>query len=305
MIMSAADTRPNFLIIGAAKSGTSSLAKYLAGHPEIYIVPPQNRYSEPSYFAKEMPSGAQDWQEYLALFEPGKHSRIRGEKSVAYLYDPGCAKFIRDALGQEVKLVAVLRNPVDMAYSNWGHQVRIGVEPETFEAALHKEDERLHDQQCRKSLKAYYGNMVYVDRARYAVQLERYLKYFEAENLQIYLFEEFFVPGLPFYKHLLHYMGVSQDHHPDEKVRNPSGGVRSAWLRNAISDRHAWKEPLKMIIPEELRHRAAKLASRLNRTQRPLPPLNPATRKKLEAVFKPEVRRLEALMGRDLSRIWF
>src|SRR5689334_12703065 len=126
---------PTFIVIGAGKTGTSSLYRYLMQHPDVFMSP----IKEPLFFAfaGEHPKFAgpgdaelnrrlvTSLEEYQALFEKGAHHRARGEASSAYLYYPTAARRLRE-LAPDTKLILTLRCPADRAYSNFLHALLLG-----------------------------------------------------------------------------------------------------------------------------------------------------------------------------------
>jgi len=148
---------PNFLIIGAPKSGTTSLAQYLGQHPEVYISPKK----EPYFFAFEneqvdfLGPGIQgkdhiinsavvvDLEEYRRLFQGVSNEVAIGEASTLYLSFPKAAERIKYHI-PDVKLIAILRDPADRAYSGFMHSLRDNCEPiADFAQALAAEEERI------------------------------------------------------------------------------------------------------------------------------------------------------------------
>ena len=145
---------PDFLLVGAPKCGTSALHSALARHPGLYLSP----VKEPQFFLFDGPpptSGggpgdAATWaqtvwrpDDYAALFEPAPADALCGESTTFYLYDRGAHRRIAQLL-PEVRLVAVLRDPVERAHSNWAHLRGAGLEPEAdFLAALDDEKRRV------------------------------------------------------------------------------------------------------------------------------------------------------------------
>ena len=133
--------QPDFLIIGAPKAGTTALHAALAGHPDVFISDPK----EPKYWlcdgapppAWGGPGDAhsqQEWiwraDEYATLFDGvGGPHKTRGESTPFYLWSRGAHRRIGEAL-PEVRLIAVVRDPIDRAYSNWMHLWSDGLEPE-------------------------------------------------------------------------------------------------------------------------------------------------------------------------------
>lgn len=105
----------NFLVIGAAKSGTNSVFNYLKGHPQVFMP----GVKEPHFFPS-INRGYGEMTNYENLFREGWEAKMRGGASTGYLFDPLSPKRIRKQLGEEVKLVCILRNPVEAIYSLWG-----------------------------------------------------------------------------------------------------------------------------------------------------------------------------------------
>jgi hypothetical protein len=293
--------KPNFLIIGAAKSGTTSLYHYLRSHPEVFM--PARK--EPTFFAVPEAGGITDEAEYLALFAKAGGKKAIGEASISYLYDPESPRRIREFLGDHVKMIAILRNPVDMMYSLWGHVVRAGGESLGFMEGLAKERERQSDPEFASKCLGWAANYAYTARAMYAQQLERYYAVFNSSQIKVFIYEEFFQPGLPQYADLCSFLGIATDHVPGGQVHNPAGTVRSAWLRRVYNERMWWKEPLKLIIPGGLRKRLMEALYAFNQRPQALPALTVELRAKLQKTFDHDVRALEKLLGRNLSTVWF
>jgi len=145
---------PNFLIVGAPKSGTTSLYYYLKEHPEIYM----SKLKEPHFFSKECKNlpfrGPKDeslgstkymnltWEDYQNLFKGAITYKAVGEASADYLYYFKCSiKNIKKYLGNP-KIIIILRNPIERAFSAYLHMLRDGREYLSFREALHMEEER-------------------------------------------------------------------------------------------------------------------------------------------------------------------
>lgn len=173
---------PNFLIIGAAKAGTTSLYSYLKQHPDIFM----SSWKEPKFFSLEGekldfqgPSqiintdSINNLESYLELFEGVKDETAIGEASPIYLYSPkapaNIKKYIPDA-----KLIVVLRHPAERAFSSFAHLIRAGYETLSFEEALEEEPQRIKE----KWAPLWY----YKEKGFYAQQLERYFELFDRED---------------------------------------------------------------------------------------------------------------------------
>ncbi len=164
---------PNFLVVGAMKAGTSTLAHYLRQHPQIYM--PK---IELHFFDKEgnFEKGV-DW--YKEQFQQAEERQILGEKTPTYSYLPECPERIAGVV-PEVKVVWIFRNPIDRAYSNYWHAVNAGVERLSFKEAIEQEENR-------KGKNIWFG---YKKRSKYIEQVNRYLEFFSREDMCFLFFEE-------------------------------------------------------------------------------------------------------------------
>jgi len=164
----------DFIIVGAMKAGTSSLAFQLEDNLQ-FCIPQQELhfFSDEENFSKGV-----EW--YESFFKDCDSDKIFGEKTPTYSYSEKVPKRIFD-YNSKVKLVWIFRNPVDRAYSNYWHSVRTGGESFSFEKAVKLESERIKENIFRGYLK----------RSIYIEQVERYLKFFDIKNMHFILFEEF------------------------------------------------------------------------------------------------------------------
>ena len=166
---------PNLFLVGAAKSGTTSLWKALCDHPQVFMT----RMKEPHYFSHVVPSP--QWasrfpvtrtaSEYRRLFADANGERYRGEASTSYLWSPAAADRIRQE-EPNARIIAVLRDPIERAYSHYWNDVREGLEKQPFEAALRAELSRQHVGQWGR-------DSLYIDIGRYFRQVTAYIDRFE------------------------------------------------------------------------------------------------------------------------------
>lgn len=200
---------PDFLIVGAQRAGTTALYEYLRRHPAV--VGPA--WKEVNFFDVHYPRG-EAW--YRGHFPIGARSRrlgsIVGEASPSYLFHPLGPERIR-ALLPDVRLIALLRNPVDRAHSHYHHEVELGREPLSFEDALEREEERMRGEQERMLADPEYfshawWNFTYLARGRYAEQLERWLAVFPRDQLLVLPSEQLFDRPGEAYARILEFLGA-------------------------------------------------------------------------------------------------
>ena len=180
---------PGFLILGAQKAGTTALYAYLRRHP--HITGPS--WKEVSFFDRHWLRG-EAW--YRGNFPNVLRARgdLVGEASPSYLFHPLAPRRVAE-LVPDAKLIVLVRNPVDRAYSHYHHEVALGRETVSFEDALDAEDGRTRGEEARLAAELGYfsrawWNYTYKARGRYAEQLERWLKVFSREQLLILPSEE-------------------------------------------------------------------------------------------------------------------
>jgi hypothetical protein len=206
---------PDFIIIGAQKGGTTSLYHYLIQHPQIL----GSHIKELQFFSTHYNRGV-DW--YKACFPANTNKNLRikllekpvisGEGSPLYLFHPKSPQLISDLL-PNVKLIVLLRNPVDRLISHYHHMVKIGRETLPLTEAVAQEEVRLAGElekiQADPNYSVYtYGTFSYKARGRYIEQLERYTGYFKKEQMLILNSEYFFANPQSEYEKVLKFLGV-------------------------------------------------------------------------------------------------
>ena len=179
---------PNFFIVGAARSGTTSLWNYLKQHPKVFM-PEDELDKEPAYFSEK--GRNLNYEKYLRLFRGAdiSHERI-GEASTAYLTDPSSAQKIYDFL-PNAKIIIMLRNPVDRAYSLYQWMVQEGYEyAESFETSLDLENKRIGEKIPNWYEPEYYWNYLYFHSGLFYGQVKRYVELF-GDNVCLIKMEDF------------------------------------------------------------------------------------------------------------------
>lgn len=176
---------PNFLIVGAARSGTSTLYTYMQSHPDIYLR--AQKRPEPHFFFKDS-EYAKGIRYYESTWFPAKtEHRAIGEASTSYIFGSKVPERIARDL-PDARLIAVLRNPIDRAYSNYWHTVKSGLETLDFASAVKQEDERTRA--IEGTALAEVKPFSYVARGFYYAQISNFLSVISRERLAIHMYDD-------------------------------------------------------------------------------------------------------------------
>jgi hypothetical protein len=261
-------TLPNYFIIGAAKSGTTSLHHYLAQHPDVFACP----IKEPRFFAfhpepawRMAGPGDAKWVDtfvtepagYQALFAGAGDARARGESSVVYLDTPVAAERICER-EPAARIIAILRDPCERAWSQWLMHRRYRGEPYTFRAALAAEDERI--------AAGWSWRYRYRSRGMYHALLQPWLDRFPRERVLLLLSDDLDQDPRATLRRVFAFLGVDPAFRPNARRRHNA----------SLGRRRRFRRPLR-------------------------PPLDPQIRRELVEVFRADVMALQALLGRDLD----
>ncbi len=288
---------PDFLVIGAARSGTTALATFLDRHPRVHIP-----WKEPNFFSgwheRKQFRGPQ-WprpidprsrcgslEEYASLFA-GAGGGVRvGEASTTYLEDPDAPAMIRETV-PDVKLIALLRQPAERAFAHFVLFRHHGLEPEAeFQGAVEQEVAGLR--------RDWNPHLRYIDSGRYSEKLARYRALFPPCRLKILLFDEWRRDAFRVWSEVLEHLELEDVETPDlSESIGPTHLETPAW-RLVMRARPFWG-----IVPAKTRKRVRlKLQEWL--WTRPVP--SPALLDELtERFYRDEIARLEELLGRDLD----
>jgi hypothetical protein len=290
---------PNFLLAGAAKSGTTTLWSHLKKHPDIFMSPKK----EIKFFDRRYAAGIDSYKSY---FDGWTGQTAIGEATQTYLYLPQSAERIARHL-PNVKLVFSLRNPVDRAYSHYWHAVTRGDEYLSFEKALDREPQRL--------AKNFYCRRIfsYQDRGRYLQQIKRYTDIFDRSQLLFLLFEDLVDSTDQVLAELYRFLGVddqfrSQQHHRKENVGKYPRSLLLQKTANYLffSLRMLCYDHLEPNRAQAMRHVIKRFGAvpmrRLNLRERRYPKMRVETRQRLLHEFEEGNRELSRLINKDLSR---
>ncbi len=271
-------TRPNFLIIGSQKAGTTSLYHVLRQHPQIYL-PPRKEIN--FFFHDHLYRRGLDW--YAAHFaDRPPTARVWGEASPGYICHPAAPRRIAEALPQ-VKLILTVRHPVRRAYSQYWDNRRHLSEPLTFAEAA----DRYLEEDYQPGRRGYFSRAVYI---RY---IRRYLDLFPRENLLVLVFEDLQRDPAAFYRRIFRFLGVEADFQADfTQRRNASRIWRNPLYRYFLHHPHATR-----YLPP----RARRLVTWGPQEPWRYPPLEAALGRRLLAFYRPWNAALAEFLQRSLD----
>jgi len=279
---------PNFFIVGAVKSGTSSMHAYLERHPQVFM----SGLKEPHWFGPADRRAVRTEAEYLALFrEATAAHRIVGEASTSYLWDVGAAARIR-AFAPEARILILLRDPVERAHAHYLMHHTAGLQRESFLAALAAEarlpagtrGDRFHR---------------YIEVGRYAGQVARYFDLFGRDPVLVAEFADMRRDAAAVVAQVLGFLRIDaapaarivEAEGPRNQYRGP-GNWMAFLLMGTPGLRRAGR-----LLPGALR-RHIKTNLLFTRTEKP--EIDPRARAMLADIYAPEVAALEELLGRPL-----
>jgi hypothetical protein len=273
---------PNLLVIGAMKCGTTSLHRYLRLHPDIEMSAPK----ELNYFVEQLQWGlGPEW--YRSHFDP--RARIRGESSVHYTNFPrfdGVPARIHKLM-PEVRLVYMVRDPIERMLSHYVHNRAGGYERLPAEEALSRPSS-------------------YVDRSRYFLQLERYLEHFDPSQILITTQEDLNVRRRETLARVFAFLGVDAAFDSPQFEREWETG-QGKGRRFSVLDRLARLPGMRVFdksydhLPENVLWLIERIAYSPRGGAIEKPEISEELREQLRQTFRPDVAQLEALAAREFG----
>lgn len=296
-----ASGRPDCFIVGAPRCGTTALYTYLRQHPQVFMPD----WKEPHHFAPELDSetSIRSREEYLRLFGGARPGQRVGEASVFYLVSEAAPRLIRD-FNPDARIIVMLRDPIDVMYSNHRKNITLSVEDvEDFEAALRLEPERLAGRRLPRGLESDRFKLYYRRNVRFAEQLGRYFAEFGRDQVHVVLYDDFCKASRDEYLRACDFLGVERYDRVDFAVVNENVELRSHALTRLLRRPPGWLLSLaRAAVPSQPFRRALMARiDRFNSVRRRRRPISPAFRRRLVEELRPEVERLAALLDRDLS----
>lgn len=272
---------PSFLVIGPSKCGTTSIYHYLKQHPEVYLP----RIKEINFFAYHGQKGrywAKTLDEYRGYFKAARYEKALGEVTPYYFASTGTAARIYDVI-PNARIITILRNPIDRAYSHYNMYVRSGKEKRSAGEAL------LDETSLYTRVGFYYRN------------LNEYFKLFDKKNIKVFFYEQLVNSTQKLLKDLFGFIGVNNSFQPNLGVKHARGYLPKNKIINKLLDNYITRFVIKPIIPEKLLDIGIKIKNMNSRKPDKLPD---EIRGKLKEVYKPDLIKLEEVLNSNLSK-WY
>jgi Sulfotransferase family len=317
--MTSLDRRlPNFFVVGAPKAGTTSLYHYLAQHPEIYMSP----IKEPNFFASEIrPDNVSEefqervrrdmdalkvylqgpmsekrfggmvleWEDYLKLFQNVKKEKAIGEASVLYLWSKTAARNISSKI-PDAKILMILRDPAERAFSQYLHNVTNGIIYESF---------RQHIDASQWKSEKFTVGYPSLELGLYYEQVKRYLDIFPRENVHILFFEDYHRQPAQILEEIFCFLNVDPRFTPDMSQKQLEPQVpRAVGVVHLLKRYGVWQH-LKTLSPRAFRSHLRTVAFRKRKSI----VMDSKDRDYLVGYYRDDIRKLSALVDRDL-RHW-
>jgi hypothetical protein len=292
---------PNFVVIGASRSGTTSLHHYLGQHPDIYVSPRKS----PNYFVAQDPQPgwenatlqamAKQWissrEAYEAQFRGVTNERAIGDISPVYLQSIHTAKRIKETLAPSTKFVAILRNPVDRAYAHYLGRRRDGLElVDDFNAIV--------DRELTGPLNEDIAFGSYIGCGRYHHFLKPFYEHFSADNIRVYLFDQLQKDSSGLLRDLFSFLDVDPDYQVDTAFsHNQTGIISNPLLRSLWTRSVGLRTRMRPYLPAFIRHTSRSMLAQ--QVSKPL--LVADARQRISSALREDTQELQQLINMDLS----
>lgn len=286
---------PNFFIIGAPRSGTTSLSEYLQHSPDIFF----SKHKEPKFFDTDLkhPSRLRNIEDYLRIhFAGAEKYKARGEGTVWYLYSTKAVKNIVN-INPHARFIVVLRNPVDMVYSLHQHLLLYDNEDIiNFDIAWNMQSVRRSGEHipphCYAVEKLLYGEI-----GKYGAQLHRLFNQVPRKQILILFFEDFVHSPAKTCAAVSTFLDIRPPTPTTYPAFNTSRQNRSLFLKNLL--RKLQRNP--RLYRNRTISQTVHMLIQWNQKHYTRPPLDPTFKKELTEHFKEDILLLEELMDHNLT----
>lgn len=291
---------PNFLIIGVQKAGTTSVYTYLKEHPQVYMSP----VKEPNFLAKDPNKDPKDikpvashkkridtFEKYCELFQAVTDEIAIGEASPNYMANYEIATQQIKRYVPDAKLIAILRNPADRAYSDYLMHIRDAIgQPRSLSEQIIKKGK-----QSATLKKGFYGE-----------HLSCFYDRFDSSQIEVFLYEDLRKNSQDLMRRIYRFIGVDENYTPDTSKKSQVAKLPKNQTLNKILHTHNplrknTAKVLKSVFPATLVENVRQKLMDLNQSQEKIPPLSDEERQQLIEFYREDILKLQELINRDLS----
>ncbi|WP_462247708.1 sulfotransferase domain-containing protein [Ekhidna sp.] len=278
-------------IIGAQKSGTTSVLRFLGSIDNLY----SHQQKEFTFFV-ENEEYQKGYEAVFGSYFPDWNGQKVVVKNVGIMYFEEAAKRLSEH-NPDCKIIVILRNPIDRAYSHFWYSKQLGFENEnSFEAALELEENRLSENEQFVKHNAYFS------RGLYANQLKTVYKYFDPSNVIVELYDDMIADQEKFYDGLCQKLGLNA---PSKlpSVKNRGGRSKIPYLNKLVLQESSIKRISKVMVPKQIRKTIGGAIKKWNKSNHQPPSMNPRTRQLLQERYSGPNKELSGFINRNLD-LW-
>jgi len=281
-----------FIIVGAAKSGTTSLFHYLSEHPEIFMTTPK----EVNFFSKDEIKNqnlfydshiTENISDYENLFRNHTNEKAIGEGSVSYLFYSKTPYKIQELI-PNAKILILLREPISRGFSHYLMDYKLGLVNNNYKDIVYKKS-------THKNMKLYYQQ--YVELGLYYSQVKRYLDIFGKEQVKIFLQEDLYNNTDYVIKDIFNFLNVDTSFMPNvDKTHNVFSSPKNKSIHKIYSNYYL-RNSLSKIIPTNIKDNIKKIFFKYDSK----PMIDKDVKQYLFTIYYDDIIKLELLINRDLS----
>ncbi len=300
-------TKPNFLVVGVPKAGTSSLYNYLKEHPEIYLPEQKELHFFANRILEKNTEGPGDKlalktiirnrEDYESLYKSIDEESAFGDISPSYFYfSDTVIPLIKSYLGGELKIIISLRDPISRAFSNYLHQKRLLLETLSFSEAI--------DSELKRKTNRYGDFWRYTEHSLYYENCKKYIKAFGEENVKIVLFENLIADSEKEIKDIYKFLNVADNFKPPnlKEIFNKGGVYKQNKLTTTLLKPTRFKQLASKVIGQKLSNKYKTYKeSVLQKYTESKPEIDTQTLIELKTYFKQDIDQLKTL-NLDISK---
>ncbi|OAB55122.1 sulfotransferase [Phormidium willei BDU 130791] len=290
---------PNFLVIGVQKAGTTSIYRYLRQHPQVYMSPVKETnflerdWTEQTTPKVKKPKKVNTLEKYIALFDEVQDEIAIGEASPNYLFHYKTSIPTIQNLVPDAKLVVILRNPIERAYSDYLMHLR--------DAINGVECRSLSEQASRRPITSHQ-----IRKGFYAESLQAFMNQFGVDQVKVCLYDDLVQDPVAMMQGIYRFIGVDDSFVPDTSVRAQKAAVpQNKTVHRVLQTRNPLRNfagsILRLFLPETTRQGIRRYLLSLNYKDKSSLPLSIEERQLLRELYRDDILQLQEILQRDLS----